>query len=281
MSAPRKTAPSRPAGPKRVPPAMRVEAFLAELAHPEHAGITRLRALILGLDPRITEEVKWNAPSFKLEDHFATFKLHPPRGITLVLHTGAKLRNDPRPFTVEDPAGLLKWAAPDRAVLTLASSDAAVTHEAAIAALLRQWIAQLPAASPPVRPLFTLDGATPHDPTVAAWFSARPGALGELAAHWFARVRARGADVTELLHDDQPTACVAGAAFVYVATYRDHVNLGFFQGSTLPDPAGLLQGSGKFMRHVPLRPAEPVDTAALEALLDAAYADVKARLARG
>jgi hypothetical protein len=72
---------------------------------------------------------------------------------------------------------------------------------------------------------------------------------------------------------------VGGAAFAYVDAFRSHVNVGFFQGAGLPDPQGLLEGGGQFMRHVKLRPGEGVDAAALSVLIDAAYTDVKARLA--
>ncbi len=87
--------------------------------------------------------MKWNAPSFRVGDHFATFRLHPPRGIQLVLHTGAKARSDTRAFAIDDPAGLLRWQASDRCVLMLASAEALATHEAAVMRILRQWIAQL------------------------------------------------------------------------------------------------------------------------------------------
>jgi hypothetical protein len=120
-----------------------VATFLAELTHPHKTGVERLRRAILAIDTRITEEVKWNAPSFKLTDHFATFKLHPPKHIQLVLHTGSKPIVPPRQFTLEAPEGLLKWAAPDRCVLTLQSSADAQDHEADVVAIVRQWLAQL------------------------------------------------------------------------------------------------------------------------------------------
>jgi hypothetical protein len=105
-----------------------------------------------------------------------------------------------------------------------------------------------------------------------------PGPLGAIAQHWFAVMHRCGDDVRELLHDGQPTACVGDAAFAYVDVFKEHVNVGFYQGAGLPDPAGLLEGSGKFMRHVKLRPDAPVDAAALAQLIEAAYADVHARL---
>jgi hypothetical protein len=81
------------------------------------------------------------------------------------------------------------------------------------------------------------------------------------------------------MHDGCPTACVEDAAFGYVGVFRAHANVGFFHGAELKDPAGLLQGTGKRMRHVKVKPGVALDAAALEALIDAAYADMKRRLA--
>jgi hypothetical protein len=91
-------------------------------------------------------------------------------------------------------------------------------------------------------------------------------------------MRRCGGDVRELIHDGCPVACVEDAAFAYVNAFKSHVNVGFFHGAGLEDRAGLLEGSGKRMRHVKLRPGRAVDGAALVDLIDAAYADIKARL---
>ena len=129
--------------------------------------------------------------------------------------------------------------------------------------------------------LFRLDGAVSHDPAIDTWFDQRPGPLGELAREWFELIRQCGDEVRELVHDGCPTACLGDAAFAYVNVFTAHVNLGFFQGAALPDPARLLQGSGKFMRHVKLRPGAPIDQAALRALIQAAWADIKSRVEHG
>lgn len=120
--------------------------------------------------------------------------------------------------------------------------------------------------------------AVPHDPGIDAWLAARPGELGAIARRWFEAMRGCGANVRELLHDGHPTACLGDAAFGYVNAFRAHVNVGFFMGAALADPAGLLQGTGRFMRHVKLRPGEPVDEAGLQALIEAACADMRGRL---
>lgn len=125
--------------------------------------------------------------------------------------------------------------------------------------------------------LFRFPAAVHHDAGVAAWMDAHAGELGDIARKWFDVMRGCGADVRELLHDGHPTACAGDAAFGYVNAFTSHVNVGFFKGAELPDPAGLLQGTGKAMRHVKLKPGAPVDAAALAALIAAAFADMRRR----
>ena len=120
--------------------------------------------------------------------------------------------------------------------------------------------------------------AVERDPAIDAWLSWQAPELGAIAREWFGRMRACGDDVRELMHDGQATACVGDAAFGYVGVYKAHVNVGFFLGAELPDPAGLLEGTGKRMRHVKVKPGVDLDSAALRALIDAAYADTRSRL---
>ena len=107
------------------------------------------------------------------------------------------------------------------------------------------------------------------------------GDLGTIARHWFEAMRACGDEVRELLHDGCPVACLGDVPFGYVNVFTSHVNVGFFQGAKLADPARLLQGAGKFMRHVKLRPATPIDATALSRLIEIAYHDIKARVENG
>jgi hypothetical protein len=120
--------------------------------------------------------------------------------------------------------------------------------------------------------------AVRRDPAVEAWLQGRADELGAIARRWFEVIRACGDDVRELLHDGHPTACVGDAAFAYVDAFRAHVNVGFFRGAELADPDGLLQGTGKYMRHVKLRPENGADAAALERLIAAASSDMRKRL---
>ena len=126
--------------------------------------------------------------------------------------------------------------------------------------------------------IFTLRGATRDDPAVDLWLDTRAPPLREIAKRWFAVMRGCGDDVRELLHDGCPVACVEDAPFGYVNVFKAHVNVGFFHGAELEDAAGLLVGTGKYMRHARLEPDRAPDAAALEALIAAAYADIKSRL---
>ncbi len=122
--------------------------------------------------------------------------------------------------------------------------------------------------------------AVRRDPAIDQWLQAQREDLRPLVDTWFARMRACGEDVRELMHDRCPTACVGDAAFGYVNAFKHHVNVGFYFGALLDDPAGLLEGTGKRGRHVKLWPHREVDHPALARLIETAYADVKARLRR-
>src|SRR5436190_4197786 len=129
--------------------------------------------------------------------------------------------------------------------------------------------------------LLRFNGAVEQDPAIDAWMKEHAGELGAIALRWFELMRKCGDEVRELLHDGCPVACLGDAPFGYVNVFTSHVNVGFFQGAALPDPARLLQGDGRFMRHVKLRPGMATNDAALAGLIDAAYADIKARVENG
>lgn len=120
-----------------------VDAFLVALAHPQDATIQRLRAAIRAADPRIAEDIKWNAPSFHIEGrHFATMQLRKADSVLLVLHLGAGKRALPK-GAIADPAGLLTWLGADRATLTFAGAGEVEMRGDALKVLLRQWMAQI------------------------------------------------------------------------------------------------------------------------------------------
>jgi hypothetical protein len=129
--------------------------------------------------------------------------------------------------------------------------------------------------------LLRFNGARERNPAIDVWMNEHGGELETIARQWFEVMRKCGDEVRELLHDGCPVACLGDAPFGYVNVFASHVNVGFFRGASLPDPARLLQGNGKYMRHVKLRPGEAVSAAALSRLIEAAYADIKARLENG
>jgi len=118
-----------------------VDAFMAALEHPAKDAIELLRAAILASDASITEGVKWNSPSFKVTEYFATTNLRTKTGVGLVLHFGAKVREvSAGKGTIQDPDGLLKWLSKDRATVEFKDSRDVKTRKPALQAILRQWV---------------------------------------------------------------------------------------------------------------------------------------------
>jgi hypothetical protein len=129
--------------------------------------------------------------------------------------------------------------------------------------------------------LFRVNGAVVRDPAIDAWMKKHAGETGAIAHRWFEVMRECGDEVREVLHDGCPVACLGDVPFGYVNVFTSHVNVGFFQGASLPDPSHLLLGTGKFMRHVKLKPGSLPDPAALTQLIHTAYADIKSRIENG
>jgi hypothetical protein len=129
--------------------------------------------------------------------------------------------------------------------------------------------------------LFRVKGGVERDPAIEKWMKDHAGELGDIARRWFEVMRNCGDEVRERLHDGCPVACLGDVPFAYVNMFKSHANVGFFEGASLADPASLLQGDGKFMRHVKLRSGIATNDVALKALIEAAYADIKARIEHG
>ena len=129
--------------------------------------------------------------------------------------------------------------------------------------------------------LLRLNGAVKRDRAVDNWMKEHTGELGAIAQLWFDVMRKCGDEVRELLHDGCPVACLGDAPFGYVNVFTSHVNVGFFQGASLSDPARLLHVNGKYMRHVKLTPGAATNDSALVSLIETAYSDIKARVENG
>jgi hypothetical protein len=120
-----------------------VDDYMASLEHPHREAIQELREFILAVDSRIKEQVKWNAPSFYLEDDFATLRIHPAPILQLVLYSGPKKKPNAKPFVIPDPHNLVEWAAMDRCVITFESLTDVRSKKAALKPIIAKWISQL------------------------------------------------------------------------------------------------------------------------------------------
>jgi hypothetical protein len=118
-----------------------VDAFMATLDHPHKAVIEAARRVILGIDPAVAEGIKWNAPSFRTREYFATTHLRAKAGIGFILHLGAKVRElPPGGLDIDDPGAMLRWLGPDRAQVVFADIDDFRARQALFERLLRSWI---------------------------------------------------------------------------------------------------------------------------------------------
>ena len=124
-----------------------VTAFLREQDHPRKKEIEAVRQIILGVSPEIREGIKWNAPSFRTTDYFATVNLRARGGeehVWLIIHTGAKVKKTAATgVKIADPAGLLQWLAKDRCLVTFEDGKDIQAKRAALEAVVREWIRQL------------------------------------------------------------------------------------------------------------------------------------------
>jgi hypothetical protein len=129
--------------------------------------------------------------------------------------------------------------------------------------------------------ILRFSGAVERDPAIHSWVDKQATEFRVMARKWFARMRECGGDVRELMHDGFPYVCVEEAPFAYVNVFTAHMNVGFVYGALLPDPAGLLEGTGRLGRHVKVRPGAEPDPEQMNALIDHAYRDIKKRLQAG
>ena len=109
-----------------------VDEFMAALDHPCKAEVQVVREVILGINPGITEQVKWNAPSFSYKGYLATFSLHRREYALLIFHDGAIL---------DGQDGLLEGTYPDRRMVYFHSLDDVAAKRPRLEAAIREWIA--------------------------------------------------------------------------------------------------------------------------------------------
>jgi len=117
-----------------------VDAFMAKLSHPLKADIEAVRKIILGTNPAISEEIKWNAPGFRTTESFATVNLRSAGTLQLVFHLGAKVRKDLPELKISAPAGMVKWLAKDRCLVTVGSGKELPAKKTDLQTLVRAWI---------------------------------------------------------------------------------------------------------------------------------------------
>lgn len=116
-----------------------VEDYMADLSHPLKEGVELLRTVIKQANPSLTEQIKWNAPSFGRDfDDRVTLGVR-PKCLQVVLHRGVK-SPDSNGFSFDDDSGMIKWAAPDRGVITFDSVEEVRQKADQVAEISRRWV---------------------------------------------------------------------------------------------------------------------------------------------
>jgi hypothetical protein len=130
------------AGSSRTDPA--VDEFMRKLKHPLKPELETLRQFFLGISREVHEEFKWNSPSYRTTDHFATINVHGKDSLRLILHTGAKKKaSATKGLKIADPTGLLKWLAKDRCIVTFDNGKDIEATRVELQAIVREWIRQV------------------------------------------------------------------------------------------------------------------------------------------
>lgn len=126
----------------KLPAHEQVAEFMRGLEHPLKREIEEVRAVILQTEPRLTEQIKWNAPSFCYNgDDRMTFNLHGKGFFRLIFHRGAKVKSTKSPQPLfEDRTGLLEWPAADRAILQFTDMNDVRDKKEALAYIVKTWI---------------------------------------------------------------------------------------------------------------------------------------------
>jgi hypothetical protein len=121
-----------------------VDDFMLALDHPLKAELQAVRKLVLSASPKISEGIKWNAPSFRLQEWFATVNLRGQDTVQLIMHFGAKVNDiSTKGIKIDDPKGLLEWLAKDRATVKFRDMKTIKANSSAFVAIVREWIAHL------------------------------------------------------------------------------------------------------------------------------------------
>src|SRR5262245_40733296 len=108
-----------------------VDEFMAKLEHPFKAEVQAIREIIKGVNPSITEEIKWVAPSFSYKNYIATFNLRAQQHVHLIFHN---------PAIASIKSDILQGDYPDRRMTYFSSMDDVKAKQAALEYVVNELI---------------------------------------------------------------------------------------------------------------------------------------------
>jgi len=119
-----------------------VEIFILDLNQPMLNIIQQLRMIIYKAEPALTEQIKWNAPSFCYKgDDRITFNFPPKKDcVLLVFHRGAAKKEVPSQRLITDDSGILEWKTNDRAVARFSNLIEVENQRNNLDQIIRLWL---------------------------------------------------------------------------------------------------------------------------------------------
>jgi len=118
-----------------------VDNFLDKLNHPLRPTIDLIRSIILNMNCQIIETIKWNSPNYSfLDKDLITIRIQPIKNIQLILHRGAKKKEQPDQRLIDTSFKLLSWKENDRAIVTFGTHDEVTSNSEALKLVLKNWV---------------------------------------------------------------------------------------------------------------------------------------------
>jgi hypothetical protein len=109
----------------------KVDAYMQDLENPQKELWEQIRDIVLGVDPRMEEDIKWGAPTFIYKGNMATFNARAKQFVNLTFHTGA---------LISDPEGVLDGDAKEARVFRVTGSEELGRKKAGLEMVVKNWI---------------------------------------------------------------------------------------------------------------------------------------------
>ena len=109
----------------------KVDEYMEKLDNPLKELWEQIREIILAVDPKMTEDIKWGAPTFIYKGNLATFNPRAKKFVNLTFHTGA---------FINDPGGVLEGDAKEARVFRVTDGNELNAKRRGLQQVVQNWI---------------------------------------------------------------------------------------------------------------------------------------------